>query len=330
MAVSSRTLDLIQIAKSWNYQEVSDEEMLKWLNEVCPQICHIEMSISAPINIIRARCEYDYTKASIKYPCNISFPPEPEEYEKHKIKRGRCNVEGKAVFYGVIKDKESNENDVFKVAVKETSKIYHNNTCGFEKEDAVLSTWAVKKTFRALIFVHHEAFASPHSLLAELREKFEIEIENDPQRDDLIEFAKFFSSEFAKNVGSNSDHEYRLSSLFSNLHFTKGLDAILYPSVRGSGDFINIAIRKELADSRSDENALELIQAKILWIQKLGSTLDFVNYMFAKNLGNTTEFVFQKADNFEVELGELFSNYFIENINSVLCVMPNQSTVIES
>jgi hypothetical protein len=321
MAVSPRVVELIQIAKSWDYKEVSDKEIIEWLDEVCPQMYNVEIHISAPVSIVRARCEYDYTKKDINYPCNISFPPEPKGHEKNKIRRGRCNIEDKAVFYGVIKEPEQKEGDAIKVAVKETSRLYHG-VVKEKKEDAVVSNWQVKKKFSALMFVHHEAFAKPHSLLAELREKFESEIQNDPQRDDLMELVKFFSSEFAKSVGNNCDHEYRLTSLFANLHFMKGCDAILYPSVRENGEFLNVAIRKELADPESNENALELIEAKIIWIQKLGYTLECIDYKHAKNLDIKSKFDFHKVKTFYNELGELLSQYLIEKNKSVLYVMP--------
>lgn len=58
MAVSARTQELIRVAKSWDYNTVTDEEMLKWMQEI-NEIHFMEMAIQHPVAIVRARCEID-------------------------------------------------------------------------------------------------------------------------------------------------------------------------------------------------------------------------------------------------------------------------------
>lgn len=303
MAVSPRVVELIQIARSWDYLKVTDEEMNDWLKEIQSTHLLMEMNVAYPVAIVRARCEFDFAEHKVDYACNISFLPDEL---KHLAKMLRCNRELNPVFYGVLKEKMvEGETLEEEVAMLESSKIANNRNELPDKEQAILSWWSVIKPFKAAILVHHKGFTQPHALLEQIRTQFSTEIGNDRLQDDRVEIAKFLSNEFAKPVLDENPHEYRLSSLIATHLFKNGCDALIYPTVRGNGIMLNIAMRKQLADPAHEDNVLKLIDLEMMWIQKrCGQTLA-IKYKHTGDNDLTNKFDFQVVEDFEKDLAEL-------------------------
>ncbi len=318
MAVSPETLELIRVAENWDYHTVTDEEMLKWLQQVS-ELHFMEMIIQHPAAIVRARCELDYTKCAIEYAGDISFLPESK---KHFAGMLRCNLKGEPVFYGVLKEKMTDDKQEEIVAILESSKIANKQNVFSAKEHAVVSYWGIEKPFRAAILAHHEGFAQAHPLLEKVRQRFAEEIRDDPKGEDRVAIAKYLSSEFARPVEDGEDFKYRVSSFISNQLLTNGWDAIIYPTVRGEGIMLNIAMRKELADPNHSDNVLKLIDVEIAWAQKRSKKFEIILYKRNENDDMSGRFDFKQVKGFKKELAELQERLLTTHGKPVLYIVP--------
>lgn len=109
--------------------------------------------------------------------------------------------------------------------------------------------WLVTKDIKLIAVVQHDSFYKESSYTRELAESFNKQTKLYPElQDETIAISDFFAKEFAK-AETNHDYDYLLSAAFTETVVDKGLDGILYPSVRVGGQGFNVAIKPEIADT---------------------------------------------------------------------------------
>ena len=112
--------------------------------------------------------------------------------------------------------------------------------------------WLVTNDINLIAIVQHDDFYKESSYTRELVQTFKKFTEDFPDlKDETLAISDFFANEFAK-VETNNDYDYLLSATFSELVVDKGIDGILYPSVRVGGQGFNVAINTEIADTHLD------------------------------------------------------------------------------
>lgn len=201
--------------------------------------------------IMRARPNYNgehFTKAS-----QYSF--KPQEFNKTYQRASTPNM---TMFYGcVIPDKrEEGELDNTRMigALEALPWLRSKTTKGFQKIS--FGRWIVKKDITLLAVVQHENYFKESSYTRELVTGFKEFTKHYPElEEETILISDYFAKEFAKEDTAN-DFDYLLSAAFTQMVVEKGLDGVIYPSVRVGGKGFNVALRPEIAN----EN-LELVVA---------------------------------------------------------------------
>ncbi len=164
----------------------------------------------------------------------------------------RASLPGHTMFYGVISDDQSHQENARAVSISECSTLSREGLKSIGKEHFSISFWEVIKPLKIISFITDTTFShiKNNILLNQLRESF-ISIHHKYKTNRYnLDIIRFISSEFGKVTTHNS--EYLISATISsdivqNLH----IDGIIYPSVQLGGQAgLNIAITPQAADKK--------------------------------------------------------------------------------
>ena len=207
----------------------------------------------------------------------------PQEFNK---KYQRASTPNMTMFYGcLMPDKpESGEIDPRVIGAFEALPWLRDRTTkGFQKIS--YGRWVVKSDINVLAIVQHESYYQESSYTRELVDAFKrFTIEHPKMKDETLLISEFFAKEFAKEDTSN-DYDYLLSAAFTQSVVEKGVDGVLYPSVRVGGKGFNVALTPEIANGN-----LELIVAGECSIYKNFERVFVDLETFAKLEPNQIEF----------------------------------------
>jgi hypothetical protein len=213
---------------------------------------------------------------------DLSFKPQEfnETYQ-------RASTPNETMFYATsVPDKiEPGELDNMRIiGVTETIPMLRDKTkSGFQKIS--FGRWVVQEDINLMAIVHHESYYKESNYTRELVNGYKAFINQYPQEiiDKSLKFQDFMASEFAKEV-INADYDYLISAMFTEHITSKGLDGILYPSVRSAGKGFNIAITPEASKK------LALYVAGECSIYKLKDKVVIGNDAIVELDGTQTEF----------------------------------------
>lgn len=186
------------------------------------------------IYILRGRRGSGYTKRS-----QMTYCPAEKCFSMQ-----RATLKGQTMFYGVISDNQSHQENARAIVTGECSKLCREGTSSIGRETISLSHWEIVKPLHVVSLINNETFTEvkDNIILNQLRDAFTLFHGEQKSSDEEKEISKFISSEFAKKV--NSDNEYLISAtIATDIVKDMGFDGIVYPSVPMGGQAgLNIAI----------------------------------------------------------------------------------------
>lgn len=125
------------------------------------------------------------------------------------------------------------------------------------------SRWIVTEDIDLVAVVGHQKFQEANTYTKELADALNGFMQHHPElKDDTLAIMEFFSNEFGKEQ-TEEDYRYLLSACFAETVTKKGVDGVLYPSVRVGGKGFNVAFVPAKADT------LKLVTAGECTIYKL-------------------------------------------------------------
>jgi hypothetical protein len=108
--------------------------------------------------------------------------------------------------------------------------------------------WFVTQDINLIAILQHDNYYDKSSYTKQLINDYNNFLYLNPEHKEHTKvFMSFMANEFAKDV-QDKDYEYLISSLFTESIVAKGIDGVLYPSVRLGGAGFNIAITPQAAD----------------------------------------------------------------------------------
>jgi RES domain len=165
----------------------------------------------------------------------------------------RASTPDNTMFYGCVvptNDKQGYDKWRILVAWECLTNLFNRKTKkGFQK--LTYSRWEVIEPITLVAITGHKLFSNPHPYLSELYESLLVTLNNlSVNKEEIIKFTNFFATEFAKEVDDSNEHEYLISSLFTESLCRKGFDGVLYPSVKVGGDGFNVALTPDAVDNK--------------------------------------------------------------------------------
>lgn len=197
--------------------------------------------------IMRARPNYGEERFFSK--CDYTY--KPQQFNKTFQ---RASTPQRTMFYAstIPETVQPGELDNPRVigAYEALSWLRDKTTKGYQKIS--FGRWLVTKDINLIAIVQHSEFYNQSAYTRELADTFKKFTSAYPDlKDETLAISDFFAKEFAKDK-ITKDHDYLLSATFAETVVDKGLDGILYPSVRVGGQGFNVAIRPETADTNLD------------------------------------------------------------------------------
>lgn len=194
------------------------------------------------IYILRGRRGSGYTKRS-----QMTYCPAEKCFSMQ-----RATLKGQTMFYGVISDDQSHQENARAIVTGECSKLCREGTSSIGRETISLSHWEIVKPLHVVSLINDETFTEvkDNIILNQLRDAFTLFHGEQNSSDEEKEISKFISSEFAKKV--NSNNEYLISAtIATDIVKDMGFDGIVYPSVPMGGQAgLNIAIASKAVNRK--------------------------------------------------------------------------------
>lgn len=231
----------------------------------------VEMTLHAGKNIIRARpngilgnaIEPTFTEKS-----QLLFKP-----QKYNTTYQRASTPNQTMFYGVEYSANDAEigNTARLMATLEASSLMRNDLDGEERIS--YGRLIVTKDIPLIAICYHKDFVSRSQHNQELFNAFRngLATQDAEMQEKSLAVTDYLANEFAKSVSSSdSDKQYMISAIYSEMTVNKGKAGIYYPSVKNKlfedGLVFNVAIAPDIASS-----SLKLIAAGECTIYKKGS-----------------------------------------------------------
>ncbi len=186
------------------------------------------------IYILRGRRGSGYTKRS-----QMTYCPAEKCFSMQ-----RATLKGQTMFYGVISDDQSHQENARAIVTGECSKLCREGTSSVGRETITLSHWEVVKPLHIVSLINDETFTEvkDNIILNQLRDAFTLFHGEQNSSDEEKEISRFVSAEFAKEV--KNDNEYLISAtIATDIVKDMNFDGIVYPSVPMGGQAgLNIAL----------------------------------------------------------------------------------------
>lgn len=233
-------MNILEKLQSFDFKNNTPDDVRNLLSNL--KIYSIPFYINKGVYIIRGRKGAGFTKRS-----QMTYCPE-----------GKCSTLKRAslvnqtMFYGVISNKQSNQQDALLVALCECSILCREGVKSKGKENFSLSYWEILKPLHVVSFINDMTFHKEkgNELLNQLRRAYvTFHGESNSSGDDK-DISKFISSEFSKEVKDST--EYLISAtIATDIIKDMGYDGIVYPSVQLHGKWgINIALTPQAVNKK--------------------------------------------------------------------------------
>ena len=239
---------------------------------------------------------------------DLSFKPQ----ELNKTYQ-RASTPNQTMFYATsVPDKiEEGELDNMRIiGVTETIPMLRDITkSGYQKIS--FGRWVVEEDINLMAIVHNESYYNESNYTRELVNAFEGFLNNYPKEmiEKSLKFQDYLAGEFAKEK-IEADYDYMISAIFAENVIKKGLDGILYPSVRTAGKGFNIAITPKASEK------LGLYGAGECSVYKLKDNTVIGNDAIVKLDGKQTEFELVNIENHEKLLLEKIGVKSVEELKA--------------
>lgn len=191
----------------------------------------------------------------------ISFKP-----AKYNTNYLRASTPKNTMFYGsVISDENLDDEEIRNariVAAAEVSSLIRNSDVMEGWSRITFGKWKVMEKV-SLATIIDPTIEYEQAYLNKLVERYWEVLNKMPQdvKENTLKVLKFLSSEFSKKVSSGNNHEYLISSKFTEI-FTKTFvyDGVIYPSVQSKGYGLCVAIHPR---SMNKLRPIKILQSKI-------------------------------------------------------------------
>ncbi len=286
----TQILEAIDKMGKLNLMEAKPDEITNLLNNF-KGVNTLPINIRTDNYIIRARYfsenEYlDSINKGINLYSHVDLGHNPNPSKKY----GRCSIPGGQVFYGTLPTDKVNEETIRNAlasSIVEASGLTKNaRSISSEKYAYILcSLWQVHRPLIVLPILNNLKLVEKSAFLKAAGELHKASIAkfHKDRANDYNAINDFLAAEFSKSVINHE--EYKISAHFSHTVLTYGdFDGILYPSVAGEGDGLNLACKISVINSK----AITPIKAMVFRL-KYGDPNQFIQIMYCDDLskGNT-------------------------------------------
>ena len=166
---------------------------------------------------------------------------------------GRANLPGESVFYGALAS--GNIKQGYVSSIFETSGNLRNDTDGIER--FTFSVWEATQDFEVICIITKEAAEKVGSF----KKIFDGYNEFSKAHSEITEFNQIIGSEFSKKVPMGAHHEYKISAAYAHVILQGGIPGIVYPTVQGNHEGLNIVMATHAVD--------QFLQLKLLGVADL-------------------------------------------------------------
>ncbi len=202
---------------------------------------------------------------------------------------GRASVAGQPMFYGCINDDD--ENFCQLISIFESTKFEElSDSMRLDIRQVTMGKWRVKKPFHATAFVQHEDFYSSRDSLRSMHDFFSEFARKDPENSEKhLLYAQFIAGQFARQVSPGEDYRYKISAIQTKILMECGIDAVVYPSVKGEGKGFNIAIHPRLIE----DGFIELEKVAVWQCIRKNKMVHVHPYLYCDSFNDDGKFIYQ-------------------------------------
>jgi len=281
---------IIEQLRDLDLSKYPKDEILSLLDRV-GNIGFVIVSFNRGKSVMRARPNYNGERFERK----IDYSFKPQECNKTYQ---RASTPNQTMFYATTIPDNLQPGELGNmriIGVAETIPMLRDKSkSGYQKLS--FGRWEVIDEINLLAIVQKDKYSEASSYTKELADGYRQFIKDTPG--DLsaksLEFTTFLADEFSKE-NIEGDYDYMISALFTELVTKKGLDGVLYPSVRTEGMGFNIAITPEATSK------LELHVAGECSLYKLKDLTVVGNDAIVELKGNEEEFKLVEIERHEKE-----------------------------
>lgn len=178
------------------------------------------------------------TKSRISY--------KPQEYNKTHL---RASTPDNTMFYAsVIPEEQISANEITNariVGASEVLDLLRDNTDG--ERLVTFGKWQIQDLISVItIFDPNKDYNIEY--INNVRDKYNEQVLSKGDTDKRDELLKFLASEFSKKVVNGENHNYMISSIFTELVVNNGADGVLYPSVQSDENGLCLALHPRVMD----------------------------------------------------------------------------------
>ena len=231
---------VIQNLKQLDLSTYPKEEILSLFKQL-GQIGWVMITLHRGKPVMRARPNYHGERFETKDAYSFKPAHLNKTYQ-------RASTPEQTMFYATLvpENPAPRELDNMRViGVAETIPMLRDKTkSGYQKIS--FGRWVVHEDINLLAIVHKNDYSERSSYTKELAQAYDGFIRHTPPEiaERSIAFSSFLADEFSKEH-ITGDFDYMISALFTELSAKRGLDGVLYPSVRVGGAGFAIAITPE-------------------------------------------------------------------------------------
>ncbi|MBT9394815.1 RES family NAD+ phosphorylase [Hymenobacter sp. NST-14] len=231
---------LIEQFKSLDLSKYPKDEILSLFRQA-GDIGYVIVTFHRGKSVMRARPNSNGERFEKR--SNYSY--KPQQYNKTYQ---RASTPNQTMFYAttIPENLQPGElNNMRVIGVAETVPMLRDATkSGIQKIS--FGRWYVHEDIHMLAIVQKDKYYQESSYTRELADAYSRFIKSNSAEvvERSLAFTSFLADEFAKEK-IRDDYDYMISALFTELVINKGLDGVLYPSVRVGGRGFNIAITPE-------------------------------------------------------------------------------------
>lgn len=161
----------------------------------------------------------------------------------------RAGVIGSEIFYGTLSELVDEKEIGSAICVYETSEIIYNND--LMNEYTLLGLWKNTASLKCAVVGWNSEFGlkkTSLSFLERLRDDFLASIDENAKEKFLI-IEDFLNQKFTEVIGNEESIKYAITAYYCNYLFSLDkVDAILFPSIKGKGNALNIAMQGILSN----------------------------------------------------------------------------------
>lgn len=222
----------------------------------------------------------------------------------------RASFEGESFFYGCICEK-----DIYQCRTQAVYEVFPiespNSKSELDESYVTVGLWQVEKPFKVAAIAHHKDFFGKNEWMKLLHEPFLKFCSTYPEHEkDFLTIADFISSEFAKEVGEKERYNYRISAAYSKIATEFGFEGIMYPSAKGKGEGLCIAIPPNTVDRCL--KWYEVLVFRVKTNKKHPKDLRLIHYLYSRELNPSGNFIWKDPHEY-TESDAVYEDYLARN-----------------